>query len=399
MKPVAGRLFRSDHLLLTGVTGVLGAHLVKTLLRETDSNLYCLVRARSDKEGKERILSAMRVYDPKDELMDLFEKRVHPVLGDVGQEYFGLDKKSYQKLTKLIDFTIHAAANTNLFANYRRIEPINVGGTKNVIQFVLETDQKFLNYVSTYTVMGDKIFDPTFTFKEQHLNVGQDFEHMTYQHTKFLAENLVHAAKEDGLVWNIYRPGQIFGESMTGYYPQGQANVSQLFYDIFKTVIETGVAIKSKNHFDITPVDYVSNAIVYLATKRPVHYETYHLTNPDIRNYIEIIEMVQELGYDIEMVSQEKYRKLIFEKKFVGTNGEYKSVTTKAFRWWFMRENFSFMESAITDCRYTAQILEDGSVNCPKIDLSLIQTYIDAGIRNGYFPTPEGQAELLKAYA
>lgn len=374
-----------QNVLITGATGVLGARLLKELLASTPSKIYCLVRAETPALAKQRLLSFLRVYDPNEILNHEFEARVVPVLGDITHESLGLSPKDYADLAEKIDATLHAAANTNLFSNFRRMEPINVGGAKNIIRFVLKTSQKYLCYVSTYTVMGDKTFDKSLIFTERDLDIGQGFQHMTYQHTKFIAENLVRSATEQGLIWNIMRPGQIFGEASTGWYPQGQTNVSGLFYDIFKTIIETQIALYSGAHYDITPVDYVSRAILFLALKKGSYFETYHLTNPDIKRYFDVVNVVKSLGYDIEIVSQLEYRRMLFEKCLQYRGEEYKSVTTKAFRWWFLREQFDFNESCVTVCDLTQKALSSSGIQCPSIGADLIGTYIEDCIRKKYF--------------
>ena len=122
---------------------------------------------------------------------------------------------------------------------------------------------------------------------------GQDYDHLPYQETKYHAEKLIRAATDKGLLWNIVRPGNIMGDSVTGRYPFADVSVKGVYYDLFKTVIETGVAAITANHWDITPVDYVSAGIVELGLRRPSYRETYHLTNPDIRSLNDIFEHVR----------------------------------------------------------------------------------------------------------
>jgi thioester reductase-like protein len=379
-------LLKSQRIFLTGATGVLGAHLLKQLLIESDSDIYCLVRATDTKLGTERLHSFLKAYDPDGLLDDAFKSRVHAVCGDVVLPKLGLKDQDYEALADSTDVTIHSAAFTNLFSNRRRIEPINVGGTKTIIEFCLKTHQKYLCYISTHTIVGSRTFDPSCIFKEKDFDVGQNFDHMSYQYTKFVAEKLVRDASESGLRWNIMRPGQIFGESQTGHYPQGQTNVSGLFYDIFKTVIETGCAFKSQSHFDIVPVDYVSRSILYLALIRPEIYETYHLTNPDVKCYTDVISLLMEIGYPIEFISQDEYRRRINERAFIVNGEEYKSSTLSAFKWWFKRDGFDFTDSGFTDCTYTKSILEEVGISCSPINRQLLSTYIKAGIEQNYFP-------------
>jgi polyketide synthase PksN len=379
----------SSNIFLTGATGVLGGHLLKELLQNTKSNIYCLVRAENEELGRLRLLSFLKAYDPKLLLYESFMKRAIPVLGNIAHDKLGMCSKSYRDLTEKIDITIHAAALTNLFLNYRRVEPVNVGGTKNAIQFALHTRQKYLSYVSTYTVMGDKTFDKSVVFKETDFDIGQDFDHMNYQKSKFTAEKLVREATRHGLLWNIFRPGQIFGEAKTGHYPQGQSNVSGLFYDIFKTVIDTGVALESRTHFDVVPVDYVSQGTLRLTLNTNNFFQTYHFTNPDVKPYNHVIQLIRDFGYPIEVISQSEYKTLLFKNLLTSNGVEYKSSTTSAFKWWFKRENFSFSESAITDCTFTAKQLLKSKIVCQNIDSDLIGTYLTQGIRQNYFPKPK----------
>lgn len=379
--------FKTGNILLTGATGVLGANVLKQILKETGSSVTCLIRAESKEAGRKRLETFLRAYDPVGQLKGEFERRVHVLVGDVTGANFGLNETDYQALIDWTDVTLHVAASTNLFSPWDKIEPVNVGGTKNVISFALKTRQKYLCQVSTYTVMGDKTFDPSVRFTERDLDIGQGFKHMTYQHSKFLAEQLVREAAKDGLTWNIFRPGQIFGEAETGLYPQGQTNVSGLFYDIFKTVIETGVALQSDTHFDVVPVDYVARGIVHLGLKRDSHFETYHLTNPDIKKYHQIIQLLRDAGYRIRFVSIEEYKKMLFAGSLEYQGQKYTSGTTFAFRWWFRKEQFDFRHSAITDCSYTQSILEKAGIYCAKINSKLMGAYIKRCVDDGYLPS------------
>ena len=375
------------NILLTGATGVLGACVLKELLATTDADIFCLARADSVEAARQRLHQFLRVYDPEDRLYPEFVARVTPVLGDVSLPDLGLSEQMIGELADIIDVTLHGAANTNLFAKMNKIEPINVGGTKNIIDFALRTQQKYLVYVSTYTVMGDKTFDKSVIFKESDLDIGQGFKFMTYQESKFTAEGIVRqAGTERGLKWKIVRPGQIFGDSRTGDYPHGQTNVSGLFYDIFKTIIESGVALYSDTHYDITPVDYVARGLVSLALREKRMNETYHLTNPDIRTYTDITNLIRDLGYHIDIVPQDEYKHMLFNKGLLVNGVEYKSYTTKAFKWWFNRETFDFRNSCRTVCDYTRSVLEPRGVKCPRLDHDLMGVYIETGVKENYFP-------------
>lgn len=378
----------ANKIFLTGATGVLGSHVLKTLLLETKALIFCLVRSENKPSAQVRLSSMLKSYGMDEDQFNLVADRISIVLGDVTEEQLGLSDSEYEDLVNHIDFSIHAAALTNLFSKMSVIESINTTGARRIIDFTLKTKTKRMCYVSTYTVLGSRIFDSEFVFTEDQLDVGQSFHFMTYQESKFKAEKLVTQAAVLGLKAVIVRPGQIFGESTTGYYPQGQTNVSGLFMDIFKTVIETGIAINSTSQFDITPVDYVSRSLVHLALEKEYFGQTFHLMNPHIRPYAETVGILQNLGYDIKLISEEEYKELLFKKKLVykKTRESCNSSTAKAFRWWFNREGFHFSKNAIVDSTYTSAILKESGIECPKIDEKLMKTYIDHNISEGYFP-------------
>ena len=385
-----------NSIFLTGATGVLGARLLKELLLRGDTHIFCLVRAKSLTEGQERLRSFLRIYDTESKTIAAFETRVTAVLGDVRSEHLGLTEEEHHHLQKQVDLTIHAAANTNLLAKWKNIEPINVGGTHNVIEFCLGTKNKALSYVSTYTVVGSRGFDSTLVFRETDLDVGQTFEHLSYQQSKFNAEKLIHSSTERGLNWKIFRPGQIFGDSRTGHYPQGETKVSGLFYDIFKTSIETNIALNCSNYFfDVVPVDYVSKGIVRLSLDRTQTHETYHLTNPDLKSFQQVLQLVADQGYPITFVSEAHFQNRLVENGFHKNGEPYHSSALLAFRWWYFKAGFSFENSSVIDCTFTKSVLEPLGLTCPKIDHELIATYTRFCINNGYFPGPAEEKPKL----
>lgn len=346
------------------------------------------MRADNAEMGAQRLLDALAHYGLDDSLISAFCTRVTPVAGDAAKPHFGLSLHEYERIAAETDRVVHVAALTDLFLPYRRIHPVNVGGTIHIIDFTLGTKAKTLCHVSTHTVMGDRTFDKSLVFRESDLDVGQGFHFLSYQKTKFEAEQLVRAAAEQGLNWTIVRPGQIFGDSEDGSYPMGQdSNVTGLFYDIFKTVCETGLAFRANTHFDVVPVDYVSRGILELGIRSPAIGETFHLVNPDVKRYTEVVELLIAQGYPIRLVSQDEYRERLMSKTVNWDFTDYKSPTTSAFRWWFKR-GINFEEGGFTCSAFTQEKLAARGVICPPIDAKLIGTYLKAGIASGFFKTP-----------
>jgi thioester reductase-like protein len=370
---------------LTGATGVLGGRILTDLLQSTAARIYCLARGNDPAHCQQRVRSLLRVYDPDAQLESEFLSRVIVLSGDVTRERLGLTAERFALVQGQTDLTIHAAANTSLLGKYKRLEPINVQGTTRVIDFCLGTRSKSLSFVSTYTVMGDKTFDDSVCFRETDYDLGQGFAHMNYQRSKFRAEAMVRAAREQGLIWRIFRPGQIYGDSVTGAYPHAATRVTGLFYDLFKTAMDTGVMPEAYIHYDVVPVDYVSRGIIALSAGTENFFDVYHLTNPDAKSFAQVMGLLREIGYPIELLPESLYKQKLQSAEITQNGKAYSSAMLTAFRRWYFIAKVSFYGSAMTDCEYTRAKLETLGVRCAPLDRKLIETYVRAGIREGYF--------------
>ena len=384
---------KTDRIFLTGATGVLGGKILRDLLDSTESKVYCLVRADDARHAHERIWSVLAVYDPERKLQERYDRRVVPVLGDVTQDLFGQTPEDYERLVADVDFTIHAAGKTILVTFYDVLAPINVEGTQRVIDFCLRTEQKYLAYISSFSVMGDRLNFNNPPFTEQDLEMGQDYDHLPYQETKYNAEKLVRAATEQGLVWNIFRPGNIMGDSENGQYPLSEVNVKGAYYDIFKTFIEIGTSMMTPIYFDITPVDYVSRGLLYLSIERPVYRQTFHLTNPDIRRSFEVFKYLENFGYRMNMLTLDEFimGALSGGVTRIGSGEPYESQSLEMVKYGIeIFGKIHYEESSYADCTWTRSILEPAGVHCPPIR-ELVFTYLKYCIEHGYIPSPEAQ--------
>ncbi|MCP4402539.1 MAG: SDR family NAD(P)-dependent oxidoreductase, partial [bacterium] len=379
---------RTQHILVTGVTGVLGANLLKELLERTESQISCLVRADNAAHAKARIKTFLSIYDPQHTLSTALEERVTPIVGDITDRLLGMEHPLYEELSQTIDLIIHAAGATNLYEPYKALKPINVDGTRHVIDFALTTRQKYIVYTSTYSIMGSHLYTTSAPFTEQDFDIGQSLEELPgYVRTKFEAERCVRLATEQGLQWMIVRPGNIFGESEHGYYPLEAATVTGFQYDILKTMAETGIAPFEPMFFDITPVDYVSQGIIALSTQRKSIYETYHLVNPDHKRLYDIFLLLQEYGFPIRLISPEEYREKLENDQLTKDGAVYRSISTELSK----SHGITITPTAFSyaDASYTQAILERAGIRCPNIDLGLLSTYLEYCVRAGYFSPPQ----------
>lgn len=374
---------KSHTVFITGATGVLGGYLLKLILTETDIEPICLVRAKTPEEGRIRLKEILHAYEADKNIIDSVDSRVQVVLGDITQSRMGLMENEYEKLAGKVDLVIHSAAKLSLHGVYEAVAAINVAGTQCMIDFALKTPQKYFLYVSSYSVNGSHIVGNHPPLTEFDFDVGQDFSDLGYQQTKFEGERLVRISKQQGMKWIIVRPGDIFGESKTGCYPLLLPQLTGIFYDLLKTVIDTKVAVDSHVYFDMTPVDYVARGILYLCTQHPKIYGTYHLNNPFPKQYVYMIQCIRQCGYPIKLASAKEYVNLVQNGELFSGGKPYQSRTLALLR--FNPTMILANESNYVDAHFTQSILEPVGITCPMLDEKLVKTYLDYCNKIGYF--------------
>jgi thioester reductase-like protein len=365
----------SRRIFLTGATGVVGGYLLKTLLERTSATLYCLIRERDEARALGRIKRILSAYGFGPELLTVAQERVVPLPGDVSQPGLGLAPRAYSALAEEIDVSLHVAGSTSLLGAYEDVKRPNVDGTANLIELALRTPQKRLIYISTFTVMGDRRFEAHEPFLERDLDQGQGFEQLEYERSKFEAEKLIHAASERGLSWLILRLGQIFGDSATGRYPVGLSEFTGVFYDVLKTVTETKVAMNSPAYFDITPVDYACDGILHLAGADERRQETFHLVNPDIKRYSEVIGLIRDCGYEVSAREPGDFLADLRAGRIAVDGRPYRSRTMLLLR--RKPKLLASQHSTYAGSAATQALLRAAKIDCPRIDKKLLQTYLD----------------------
>ena len=155
-------------IFLTGSTGFLGRYLLDELLKQTDANIYCLVRSITSE--------------------NTLQSRVFYLYGDLSLPQLGLDNHQYLELASKIRTIYHCGALVNFTKPYTELRAPNVLGTLELIKLSCITNCR-INYLSTLSV----------------LNKG---DQNGYVESKQVAEDLLKQANERGLPVSILRPGK-----------------------------------------------------------------------------------------------------------------------------------------------------------------------------------------------
>jgi amino acid adenylation domain-containing protein/thioester reductase-like protein len=285
-----GNYSKPKNVLLTGATGYLGAFLLKELISETNSHIYCLVRADNEEHGLKRVFdNLLTLKIPFDQ--DILSKRITILTGDLRLDYFGWGSELYNKYAKLLDLIYHCAAEVNLAKTYDDLKFLNVDGVYKIIQFATTETLKMINYVSSIGAFGvvTKNFEPDRVYSEDvdiskmlHYIQG---ETIGYNQCKWVSEMLVIQAKERGVPINIFRPGLYLCHSQTGVSPK-----NSYWINLLNTCINMRTYPKIKQQDRFVTIDFVSKAIAYLSL-RSISGNIYHLLPDDDQHDVNLMDL------------------------------------------------------------------------------------------------------------
>jgi len=285
-----------DRVLLTGGTGFIGPFLVKSLLEQTRATIYVLVRASDEEQGRERLRAAMESMGPcASSLMQMFEARVIPVCGDLGQPNLGLTPEAWDLLANEVDTVFHNGATVNYLFTYDRMRDANVLGTNEVLRLAFEGRPKSFNYVSTTFVFGWAVKKILY---ETDLNEDMELLDFGYSQSKWVAEQVVHDARRLGLNTRIFRPALV-SPSVTG-----GGNNFDIAVRLVAFMVNHGIGVDALNQVSFVPADITANNIVAIATTPGTANKTYHVTRDDYANMLDITGLItQATGRQFEIFS------------------------------------------------------------------------------------------------
>lgn len=358
-------------IFLTGATGFLGAFLLQDLLQETKATIYCLVRAKSLEEAKQKLRKNLKLYLLPDLTLD---KRVVLVLGDLGQPRFGLSEQQFGELATSIDLIYHNGAFVNLIYPYSALRSVNVLGTQEILKLASQIKVKPVHFISTLDV-----FQTPFYAGLKAILEDDDLTHVEgladgYAQSKWVGEKLVMAANARGIPTSIYRPGMITGHSQTG-----ASQTNDLIGRLIRGLTEMGKAPELDLQMCLTPVDYVSKAIVHLSQQPVSLGKAFHLVSPDAVSLKKIVNAIQDFGYPMQWTDYPHWQAELLK---VASHQE-NALTPLMFLFteWVTGNQKSYLEtSALTsqsfDCRNTLAGLAGTKVICPTVDAKVLKAYL-----------------------
>lgn len=346
--------------LLTGVTGFVGVHLLFELLRRTDATVVCLVRARDVEHGWERL----RVAIERVELSwsRTLRRRVEILPGDLGSPRLGLEADTWRREAEDLDAIFHCGALVNFAQPYDSLRATNVEGTRTLIELACAERATPLHFVSTMGVLVGPGCTAHDVLDEDALPGPGPALPIGYQQSKWVAERLVLEAGARGLPISVYRPGTIGPHSVTGSH-----NPDDLFMLLLRASDRLR-CLPAIRDLDAAPVDWVVSMITALARTTDVRGRIVHLVNPNPVPVAKIHEWYKLSGAAMRVREYDGWIEIV--RADLGDDPEHPLVALRGVLDSEQGRQFCRLVnlSPRAGCRRALELAEKHDLPCPAID-------------------------------
>ena len=241
-------------ILVTGGTGLVGAHLLLQLLQENEA-------VRAIYRSKASIEKTRNLFQLENKL-DFFHK-IEWIEADIN------DIPALELAFQDITTVYHCAAFISFDPNDEEaLRKINIEGTANMVNCALAFGVEKFCHVSSIAALGDtKEGENTIT---EDTDWNPEKKHGDYALTKYGAETEVWRASQEGLNVVVVNPGVIFGKGF------GTAGSGELFRKI-----QNGLPFYTKGSTGITSVEDVVTIMIELM-RRNIFGERFTIVSENI---------------------------------------------------------------------------------------------------------------------
>ena len=193
-----------DKVLITGITGFVGSHVLWELTRQQPEKIRAIYRDDSTIKGVKDLFKYKHKLHGTPKKPSELRSRIEWVQGDVK------DIPSLTHAFKNVTQVYHCAAIISFDpGRFHQLQKTNIEGTANVVNLSIENGIEKLCMVSSIAALGETV-DDTLITEDTQWDPNKD--NSVYSISKFASEMEVWRGTQEGLDAVIVNPGVIFGE-------------------------------------------------------------------------------------------------------------------------------------------------------------------------------------------
>jgi thioester reductase-like protein len=306
--------------------------------------------------------------------------RIAGVVGDLARPYLGLDRAAYERLAATAELIVHNGALSSYALSYRRLKPVNVLGTVEVLRLACRGRVKPVHYVSSLAVYPGLPGAPRWTeadVTEPEGVVGG------YRQTKWVGDVMMAQARRRGVPTTVYRPGLISGAQATG-----ACSTDTFINASIKGCVQLGATFPFDAPLEATPVDFCAAVIAHVALGGRPAGPVLNLPGartmapPELFDHVEAygypmrrlpyVEWLRELTAAVERGEENELARFL---PLFGEDGPSEEVGYQGGR-------------PVYDTANLRSALAGSGIECAEPDRALWQRYLRWFVAAGYLPEP-----------
>ncbi|RAK95922.1 NRPS-like enzyme [Aspergillus ibericus CBS 121593] len=287
-----------EHIVVTGATGSLGAHVVAQLAQlEHVKTIYCLVRANSRETAFRRVHQSLRTRKLSYSMTPAAERKIVALPADLSNPIrLGLDEVIYDHLVHAVTAVMHCAWSVNFNWSLESFEASCIAGTRHLLDLCLDArgprPARFAFCSSVSTVART----PGQWVPEALPDTLSCAQGMGYAQSKLVTEHIVNrAAQQTGMTARVLRVGQIIADTIRGIW-----NTTEAIPMIFQTAETIHALPQLDDILSWTPVDVIATSVIEL-TLAPVAGDVVNVTNPTLNHWTrDLLPLLRQAGLEFE---------------------------------------------------------------------------------------------------
>lgn len=304
--------------IVTGANSFVGVHIVEALLGWGASEVACLVRDGAGQTAAQRFAQALR--ENRLEHLDLSRVRVYAA--DISRPQLGLGDEDYRRLDREFGALVHNAANVNHVLDYESLAADNVEPIFALLKLCEGQRKKIFNFISTLSA-SSTVDDAGRVLELPAAATPPIYIRNGYNLSKWVGERILERARDRGVRVNLYRPGNISFNSLSGVC---QPHKNRLML-MLKGSIQLGQVPAFALNFDLMPVDFLARFIAFHASRYSADRAVFNLHNPEPLSWDAYVASFRETGSEFALVSvadwQQQLNRVDADNALFGVLGFY----------------------------------------------------------------------------